>query len=104
LAPPAPCAGPFFAPVSFTVPLSMATYAVIMAGGVGSRFWPRSRQAEPKQFLRVLSPESLLQNTFARLQPLIPAERVLVVTHAATPSRRGTTSPPSRSPTSSRSR
>jgi mannose-1-phosphate guanylyltransferase len=60
----------------------MTPYAVIMAGGVGSRFWPRSRHAEPKQFLRVLSPESLLQNTFARLQPLVPAERVLVVTHA----------------------
>lgn len=59
----------------------MSLYAVIMAGGVGSRFWPRSRQAEPKQFLRVLSPSSLLQNTFARLQPLVPAEHVAVVTN-----------------------
>lgn len=56
-------------------------YAVIMAGGVGSRFWPRSRQAEPKQFLRVLSADSLIQNTFARLQPVIAPERVMVVTN-----------------------
>lgn len=60
----------------------MALYAVIMAGGIGSRFWPRSRHAEPKQFLRVLGPDSLLQATFARLQPLIPPERTVVVTNA----------------------
>jgi mannose-1-phosphate guanylyltransferase len=59
----------------------MNLYAVIMAGGVGSRFWPHSRHAQPKQFLRVLSADSLIQSTFGRLQPLIPAERVLVVTH-----------------------
>lgn len=59
----------------------MALYAVIMAGGVGSRFWPRSRQSAPKQFLRVLDSESLIQATFARLQPLVPPERILVVTH-----------------------
>src|SRR5690606_39762311 len=60
----------------------MSLYAVIMAGGVGSRFWPRSRRSHPKQFLDVLGPASLIQNTFARLQPLVPAERVFVVTHA----------------------
>ena len=60
----------------------MALYAVIMAGGVGSRFWPRSRRAHPKQFLNVLGPDSLIQNTFARLQPLIAPDRVYVVTHA----------------------
>ncbi len=60
----------------------MALYAVIMAGGVGSRFWPRSRRANPKQFLNVLGPDSLIQNTFARLQPLVSPERVFVVTHA----------------------
>ena len=59
----------------------MSLYAVIIAGGVGSRFWPRSRQNEPKQFLNVLSSESLIQNTFARLQPLIDSEHVRVVTH-----------------------
>lgn len=57
-------------------------HAVIMAGGIGSRFWPRSRRANPKQFLDVFGDVSLIQNTFARLQPLVPAERVHVVTHA----------------------
>jgi len=61
---------------------SMALYAIIMAGGVGSRFWPQSRQSQPKQFLRVLSQESLIQSTFARLQPLVEPDQVLVVTHA----------------------
>jgi mannose-1-phosphate guanylyltransferase len=59
----------------------MSTYAVIMAGGVGSRFWPRSRQDAPKQFLDVFERASLIQNTFARLQPLVPAERCYVVTN-----------------------
>lgn len=60
----------------------MALYAVIMAGGVGSRFWPRSRRAHPKQFLDVFDEASLIQSTFGRLQPLVPPERVFVVTHA----------------------
>ncbi len=60
----------------------MSLYAVIMAGGVGSRFWPRSRRAHPKQFLDVFGEASLLQNTFARLQPLVSPERTFVVTHA----------------------
>ena len=59
----------------------MALYAVIMAGGIGSRFWPRSRRAQPKQFLDVFGDASLIQNTFARLQPLVEAENVYVVTH-----------------------
>lgn len=60
----------------------MALYAVIMAGGVGSRFWPRSRRALPKQFLDVFDEASLIQNTFARLQPMVTPERTFVVTHA----------------------
>ena len=60
----------------------MSLYAVIMAGGIGSRFWPRSRRAHPKQFLDVLGSASLIQNTFARLQPLVEPDRVFVVTHA----------------------
>ncbi len=59
----------------------MALYAVIMAGGVGSRLWPRSRKHTPKQFLDIFNDASLIQNTFARLQPLVPAERVYVVTN-----------------------
>ncbi len=56
-------------------------YAVIMAGGIGSRFWPQSRKARPKQFLNVFGDATLIQNTVARLQGLVPPERCFVVTH-----------------------
>ena len=56
-------------------------YSVIMAGGIGSRFWPRSREASPKQFLRVLGDETLLQRTVDRMQPLVPLDQTYVVTH-----------------------
>ena len=62
-------------------------YAVIMAGGIGSRLWPRSRLASPKQFLDLLGPRTMLQETADRIEPLIALERVLVVVsqeHAAT--------------------
>jgi len=54
-------------------------YAVVMAGGVGSRLWPRSRGAAPKQFLGLLGPRTMLQETVTRITPLIPLERALVV-------------------------
>lgn len=57
-------------------------YAVIMAGGVGSRFWPASRQARPKQFLSISGQRTLIQETVDRLHPLISPDRVLVVTHS----------------------
>ena len=57
------------------------TFAVIMAGGVGSRFWPMSRSARPKQFLDILGTgRSLIQMTFDRLAHLVPADHILVVT------------------------
>ena len=56
-------------------------YAVILAGGVGSRFWPQSRQARPKQFLTVAGQRSLLQATVDRLAGYLPHERIVVVTH-----------------------
>ncbi len=56
-------------------------HAVIMAGGIGSRFWPQSRKARPKQFLNVFGETTLLQSTLARLQGLVPPERCFVVTH-----------------------
>ena len=52
-----------------------------MAGGIGSRFWPQSRRAHPKQFLDVFGDATLIQNTVARLQGLVPPERCYVVTH-----------------------
>src|SRR5690606_27851476 len=59
-----------------------APWAVIMAGGSGTRFRPLSRNARPKQLLDLLGQGTLIQATVARLQPLIPAERVLIVTTA----------------------
>ena len=57
-------------------------YALIMAGGVGSRLWPRSRKKTPKQFLDLTGQGTMLQETFRRVTPMVPAERVLVVTNA----------------------
>ncbi len=58
------------------------TYAVILAGGVGSRFWPFSRELEPKQFMSIVGEESLLQATARRLKGLIEPENVYVVTNS----------------------
>ena len=58
-------------------------YAVIMAGGSGTRFWPMSRNAFPKQLVRIIGDDTMIQATVARLQPLISPERVLVITTAA---------------------
>lgn len=55
--------------------------AVIMAGGVGSRFWPVSTPQKPKQFLNLLGERTLLQESLARLEGLVPLERVLVLTN-----------------------
>ncbi len=55
-------------------------WVLIMAGGRGARFWPRSRRARPKQCLSLDGGPTLLQNTVARLAPLVPPERILVVT------------------------
>ncbi len=55
-------------------------YAVILAGGRGTRFWPRSRRRLPKQLLPVVGEQSLLAQTVERLAPLIPPERVWVLT------------------------
>lgn len=58
-------------------------YAVLMAGGVGSRFWPVSTRQFPKQFHDMLGTgQSLLQRTFSRLSRFIPQEQILVLTNA----------------------
>lgn len=59
-------------------------YCVIMAGGIGSRFWPYSREEKPKQFLDFFGTgRSLLQMTIDRFRPLIPIENVFIVTNKA---------------------
>ena len=61
---------------------AMHTYAVIMAGGGGTRLWPISRKETPKQLLPLLGKDTLCQSTVARLETLFPPERILVVTVA----------------------
>ena len=56
------------------------TYAVIMAGGGGTRLWPVSRKERPKQLLPLLGQDTLFQSTVARLKNLFPSECILVVT------------------------
>jgi len=56
-------------------------YGLIMAGGVGKRFWPMSRNKSPKQFLELFSHRSMIQMTYDRLQPLILPEHIFVVTN-----------------------
>src|SRR4029079_17690889 len=58
------------------------TYAVIMAGGGGTRLWPISRKETPKQLLPLLGKETLFQSTVSRLEEIFPPERILVVTVA----------------------
>lgn len=58
------------------------TYAVIMAGGGGTRLWPVSRKERPKQLLPLIGEETLFQGTVQRLEGLFPPERILVVTVA----------------------
>lgn len=61
--------------------LSQHHYVVIMAGGIGSRFWPMSRSNFPKQFLDILNiGKTLIQSTYERFSGFIPAENIYVVT------------------------
>lgn len=59
-----------------------AMWAVVLAGGIGSRFWPLSSSKRPKQVLSLAGARPLIADTIVRLHPLVPAERVLVVTSA----------------------
>jgi mannose-1-phosphate guanylyltransferase len=58
-------------------------HALIMAGGGGTRFWPRSRQRRPKQFLMLTGDRALLQQAFDRIEAQVPSENVWVITSAA---------------------
>jgi mannose-1-phosphate guanylyltransferase len=61
-------------------------FAVVMAGGKGARFWPKSREKTPKHLLDISSERTMIRETVDRIRPLVPAERTLIVTgksHAA---------------------
>ena len=53
-------------------------YTIILSGGAGSRFWPLSRQKKPKQFLKICSNSSLIEETLKRIRPLVPAENTYI--------------------------
>jgi mannose-1-phosphate guanylyltransferase len=59
-----------------------STYALILAGGSGTRFWPLSRNARPKQLLNLFGDTTLLEQTIARLDGLVPPENILILTNA----------------------
>ena len=58
-------------------------YGVIMAGGSGTRFWPYSRKDRPKQLLNITGKKTMIRDTVERISPLIPFDRIMVVTGAA---------------------
>jgi mannose-1-phosphate guanylyltransferase len=63
------------------VQAKFSKHAVILAGGRGTRFWPRSRTGTPKQLLNILGNKTMLQQTVARLAPVLPVKNFWVVTH-----------------------
>lgn len=60
----------------------MKLYAVIMAGGVGSRFWPRSKKKLPKQLLKIFGDRTMIQSTVDRLTGLVDNDNIYVITNA----------------------
>ncbi|MDE3152263.1 MAG: NTP transferase domain-containing protein [Gemmatimonadota bacterium] len=61
----------------------MSRWVVVLAGGVGSRFWPLSTPERPKQLLPLVSAHPLLRDTLDRVRPLAPADRTLILTNAS---------------------
>jgi mannose-1-phosphate guanylyltransferase len=59
----------------------MNIYAVIMAGGVGSRFWPRSKKKTPKQLLKIFGENTMIQDTVNRLKGIIQPENIYIITN-----------------------
>jgi mannose-1-phosphate guanylyltransferase len=61
---------------------SLSVHAIILAGGRGTRFWPRSRTKTPKQLLNIVGKSTMLEQTVERLRPLISPDRIWTVTNA----------------------
>lgn len=68
--------------LSIIMMVDKSKYCVIMAGGVGTRFWPMSRQKRPKQFLDILGTgRSFIRHTFERFNKIVPSENFIIVTN-----------------------
>src|SRR6058998_2957528 len=65
----------------FRTDMPDSIYALILAGGSGERFWPLSRRARPKQLLRLVSAETLLEETLGRLEGLVAPDNTLILTN-----------------------
>ncbi|MFA7461756.1 MAG: mannose-1-phosphate guanylyltransferase [Anaerovoracaceae bacterium] len=63
--------------------MEKSLFAIIMAGGKGTRFWPESRQSKPKQFLALTGDKTLIEQTADRILPVVPPENILTVTDIA---------------------
>ncbi len=61
--------------------MASENFALILAGGSGTRFWPLSRHRRPKQLLRLFDDETLIEKTISRLDGLIPPENILILTN-----------------------
>jgi len=56
-------------------------YALIMSGGMGTRFWPKSRHSMPKQFLKTVGDRTMIQNTVDRIEKCLPRNNICIVTN-----------------------
>lgn len=59
----------------------MKIFAVIMAGGVGSRFWPRSTEKKPKQLLKIFGEKTMIQGTVDRISAMVESENIFIITN-----------------------
>ena len=70
-----------FKQILFNVTKNSSIYVLILAGGSGERFWPLSRRNRPKQLLSLFSTTTLLEDTMARLEGLVPRDHILILTN-----------------------
>ena len=56
--------------------------ALIMAGGKGTRFWPKSTEEKPKQFLNIEKKKTMIQMTYERMNKLVPSDNIFIVTNS----------------------